>query len=91
MTTIGMLYICTGKYTVFWPDFYRSFAEKFLPGCRKEIFVFTDAPSIAFEGEAGVHRIYQQAYDWPYSTLKRFSIFLQAEDSLKACDYLFFF
>ena len=31
MTKIGMLYICTGKYTVFWPGFYRSFEEKFLP------------------------------------------------------------
>ena len=35
MTKIGMLYICTGKYTVFWPEFYRSFEEKFLPGCEK--------------------------------------------------------
>lgn len=91
MKTVGMLYICTGKYTVFWPDFYRSFAARFLPGCRKEFFVFTDAPAIEFEGEPGVHRIYQQAYDWPYSTLKRFSIFLQAEQQLKAMDYLFFF
>lgn len=91
MTTVGMLYICTGKYTVFWPDFYRTFSQKFLPGCRKEFFVFTDAPAIEYGDAPGVHRIYQQAYDWPYSTLKRFSIFLQAEERLAACDYLFFF
>mgnify|MGYP002272705554 CR=1 FL=1 len=26
MATIGMLYICTGKYTVFWPEFYETFS-----------------------------------------------------------------
>ena len=80
MTKIGMLYICTGKYTVFWPEFYRSFEEKFLPGCEKEYFVFTDAPAIEYEDAPRVHRIYQEAYPWPYSTLKRFSIFLTQED-----------
>ena len=91
MTKIGMLYICTGKYTVFWPEFYRSFEEKFLPGCEKEYFVFTDAPAIEYEDAPRVHRIYQEAYPWPYSTLKRFSIFLTQEDALRGMDYLFFF
>ena len=91
MTKIGMLYICTGKYTVFWPGFYRSFEEKFLPGCEKEYFVFTDAPAIEYEDAPRVHRIYQEAYPWPYSTLKRFSIFLTQEDALRGMDYLFFF
>ena len=36
MATIGMLYICTGKYTVFWPEFYETFSRNFLPGCKKE-------------------------------------------------------
>lgn len=91
MTKIGMLYICTGKYTVFWPEFYRSFEEKFLPGCEKEYFVFTDAPAIEYEDAPRVHRIYQEVYPWPYSTLKRFSIFLTQEDALRGMDYLFFF
>ena len=91
MTKVGMLYICTGKYTVFWPEFYRTFAEKFLPGCEKEYFVFTDAPAIKYEDAPGVHRIYQEAYPWPYSTLKRFSIFLTQEAALSKMDYLFFF
>ena len=90
MQTVAMLYICTGSYTVFWPDFYKSFSARFLPGCRTEFFVFTDAPAIEFEGEPGVHRFYQKAYDWPYSTLKRFSIFLQAESALEKFDYIFF-
>lgn len=69
-----MLYICTGKYTVFWPEFYETFSRNFLPGCKKEYFVFTDAPSIAHEDDPAVHRIDQPAYDWPLSTMKRFAI-----------------
>ena len=91
MTKVGMLYICTGKYTVFWPEFYRTFYEKFLPNCEKEYFVFTDAPAIEYEDAPGVHRIYQEPYPWPYSTLKRFSIFLTQETVLSKMDYLFFF
>ena len=87
MTKVGMLYICTGKYTVFWPEFYRTFAEKFLPGCEKEYFVFTDAPAIEYEDAPGVHRIYQEAYPWPYSTLKRFSIFLTQQAALCKMHY----
>ena len=88
---IGILYLCTGKYTVFWPEFYCSFEEKFLPGCQREFFVFTDAPRIEYEDQPGVRRIPQQAFDWPYSTLKRFAIFLTQEETLKNFDYLFFF
>mgnify|MGYP001032491980 FL=1 len=91
MTKVGMLYICTGKYTVFWPEFYRTFNDKFLPNCEKEYFVFTDAPAIEYEDAPGVHRIYQEPYPWPYSTLKRFSIFLTQETVLSKMDYLFFF
>ena len=91
MTKVGMLYICTGKYTVFWPEFYRTFNEKFLPNCEKEYFVFTDAPAIEYEDAPSAHRIYQEPYPWPYSTLKRFSIFLTQETVLSKMDYLFFF
>ena len=91
MATIGMLYICTGKYTVFWPEFYETFSRNFLPGCKKEYFIFTDAPSIAHEDDPAVHRIAQPAYDWPLSTMKRFAIFLTQEKALEQLDYLFFF
>lgn len=90
MKTVGILYICTGKYAVFWPEFYRSFSAKFLPGLRREFFVFTDACHIEGEEQDNVHRIPQEALPWPYSTLKRFSIFLGAEEALQKTDYLFF-
>ena len=75
MAKVGILYICTGKYTVFWPDFYRTFREKFLPESDKTFFVFTDAPSIEGDGAPDVRRIYQKALDWPYSSLLRFKMF----------------
>ena len=76
---------------MFWPEFFRTFYDKFLPNCEKEYFVFTDAPAIEYEDAPGVHRIYQEPYPWPYSTLKRFSIFLTQETVLSKMDYLFFF
>lgn len=88
--SVAILYLCTGKYTVFWPDFYRSFEENFLPGMEKTYFVFTDAENIEFDEAEKVRRIYQQPYDWPYSTMKRFHVFLTQSEALAKFDYLFF-
>ena len=91
MSRIAMLYICTGAYTVFWPEFYRSFEEKFLPGCEKHYFVFTDAAALPGADAANVEIIAQQALPWPYSTMKRFSMFLRREAVLRDFDFVFFF
>lgn len=91
MTRIAMLYICTGAYTVFWPEFYRSFGENFLPGCEKRYFVFTDDDALPFAGAADVELIHQEALPWPYSTMKRFSMFLRREETLRGFDFVFFF
>ena len=90
MAKVGILYICTGKYTVFWPDFYRTFRKKFLPESDKTFFVFTDAPSIEGDGAPDVRRIYQKALDWPYSSLLRFKMFAGQAAALEKMDYLFF-
>lgn len=88
---IGVLYICTGKYNIFWKDFYIS-AEKFLlPSEQKVYFVFTDAEKIYAEGNKNVKKISQRYLGWPYNTLLRFEIFLKVESKLRNCDYLFFF
>ena len=87
---IGILYICTSKYTIFWDSFYRS-AEKFLlPEHEKHYFVFTDS-TINTYGNPLVTIIYQEKLGWPFDTLYRFKIFLKAEDNLLKMDYLFFF
>ena len=31
MCKLGILYICTGKYDIFWEDFYKSCEKYFLP------------------------------------------------------------
>lgn len=92
MQKIGILYICTGVYKVLWPEFYLSAEKNLLPDMEKHYYVFTDAEEVEFEHEnPRIHRTKQEAYQWPFGTLLRFSIFLQREENIKECDYLFFF
>lgn len=89
---IGILYICTGKYSIFWKDFYLSMEKYFIPEAEKNYFVFTDAENIDFEKEnPKIHKIYQENLGWPGNTLKRFHIFLKDENIYSNMDYLFFF
>ena len=90
MAKVGILYICTGRYTVFWPDFYRTFQEKFLPGSDKTFFVFTDAERLDYDDAPDVRRICQKALDWPYSSLLRFKMFVSQQAALEQMDFLFF-
>lgn len=88
---IGILYICTGKYTVFWKDFYLSCEKYFIKDVKKEYFVFTDSKEIDFENEnKNIHRVYQENLGWPGNTLFRFEMFLKAENYFSDLDYLFF-
>ena len=89
---IGILYICTGKYKIFWKDFYLSCEKNFIPEAEKHYFVFTDSPDIEFEPEnKNIHRIYQKNLGWPDNTLRRYEMFLKIKDQLVNFDYLFFF
>ena len=93
MKKIGILYICTGKYSIFWKSFFES-CEKYLFSrgkYKKEYYVFTDADYIEYEENTHVHRIYQKALDWPYITLMRFKIFNTARKFYEDVDYLYFF
>lgn len=87
---IGILYICTGKYVVFWKNFYLNCEKYFLPGQEKMYFVFTDAEAIFAEKKSNIQKFYQENLGWPNDTLLRFEIFLKMEPGLKKCDYLFF-
>lgn len=89
--TIGILYICTGKYVVFWRDFYLSAEKNFIPNIEKHYFVFTDSSEIEFEQENNnIHRFYQSDLGWPDNTLQRFHIFLNKEHEINRVDYLIF-
>lgn len=88
---IGILYIATGRYKVFWKKFYQSCEAYFLPGIEKRYLVFTDAKRIYCENNNRVSKYHQEKLDWPGNTLYRFHTFLKAEAEMLNCDYLFFF
>jgi hypothetical protein len=91
-TTIGILYICTGNYTIFWKDFYSSMERNFITDSEKHYFVFTDANTIDFASEnPRITLIHQENLGWPYNTLMRFHMFLTIQETLADMDYLFFF
>lgn len=86
---IGIFYICTGKYSIFWEKFYLSAEKNFCPGLEKEYFVFTDQ-EISPKGK-NVTVINQARLGWPFDTLMRFHLFNGIKDQALKCDYLFFF
>lgn len=88
---IAILYICTGKYDIFWKDFYSGSEKYFLTDTQKHYFVFTDAEKIFNEENKNIHKIYQKNLGWPDNTLMRFDIFSNIISELNNFDYIFFF
>ena len=88
--TIGILYICTGPYVLFWEDFYKSFEKNFLNHTEKTFFVFTDSNHVYADQQDNVKLIHINNLPWPLITLLRFDTFLSIEDDLQKCDYLMF-
>ena len=86
---IGILYICTGKYDVFWPEFYQTCQKYFCTDAQKEYFVFTNSEEIKSTNEINV--LYQDDFGWPFNTLYRYHMFLRAKTLLAKCDYIVFF
>lgn len=87
---VAILYICLGKYDVFWKEFYLSSEKYFLPACEKYYYVFTDSGYIFQEENEHIIKIYQADLGWPDNTLKRFHFFDSQYESLIKYDYLFF-
>lgn len=89
--TVAILYICTGKYDIFWKEFYESMETFFLLNSEKHYYVFTDAEHLYGEENCNrIHKIYQERLGWPYDTLMRFDLFSKIENQIKAYDYIFF-
>jgi hypothetical protein len=100
MKKVGILYICTGVYEIFWKEFYLSSEKYFLNNMNsiseKEVekyyFVFTDSLHIFAENEnKNIIKIQQTNLGWPDNTLLRFDMFLSQKDRLLEMDYIFFF
>lgn len=88
--TIAILYICTGKYSVFWNEFYLSSEKFFLTGHKKHYFIFTDSVEINKIANDNITVIYQNQLGWPYDTLKRFHMFSLIINELKKFNFIFF-
>lgn len=87
---VAILYICTGRYTIFWDGFYTSSERHLLPGHEKHYFVFTDG-QIPHMDNPRVHHVEQENLGWPGNTLKRFHMFSRIGVELAKFDYIFFF
>lgn len=87
---IAILYICTGKYTVFWKGFYETFEKNFLRASEKNYFVYTDSKKLPYATEKNVCIIPQENLGWPDNTLQRFAMFVREEERFKDYDYTFF-
>ena len=89
---IAILYVCTGKYEIFWKDFYLSCEKNFIEGAEKTYFIFTDSVEVYDEkNNPNIQKIFQKDIGWPFNTLKRYEMFSRLADKLKDFDYTFFF
>ena len=87
---IAVLYICTGRYNVFFKGFYESAMKYFLAESERHFFVWTDDAHLA-DGLHNVTVIHKECAGFPADSLFRFEMFLQAENQLRTFDYIYFF
>lgn len=92
--TIAILYIATGRYRVFWPQFYTTLMQFFFPTTEKHIYVFSDSEPEYFtshgENASCITHILTENRPWPFMTLFRYQIFLSAQEFWTKHDYVFF-
>ncbi|TYP97350.1 glycosyl transferase family 6 [Tenacibaculum adriaticum] len=86
---IAILYICTGKYSIFWKDFYASCEKFFFKEQDKHYFVFTD--DLDINKKHNTTLIKENCRGFPLDSLFRFDMFLKIENEVKSYDYVFFF
>jgi hypothetical protein len=86
---VAILYICTGKYDVFWSGFHESAEQHFCNGLQKHYFVFTDSKNIASSGHVTV--IPQDNLGWPVIACDRYRILLRIRNVLAEFDAMAFF
>ncbi|MCD7797832.1 MAG: hypothetical protein LUG84_00265 [Akkermansiaceae bacterium] len=92
---ITVLYIATGRYTVFWDEFYATMTKYFLPDCERHVILFTDRPE-TFQHpalstrECSVTLVKIRQEPWPFQTLFRYRLFLEHAALWSKADYVFF-
>lgn len=93
MQKVGILYICTGQYNMFWKGFFETAEQFMLKNLPYEIHyhVFSDDNSLPYLNHERVHYHFQEKQGWPWPTLLRFRSFYSIKDELTDYDYLYFF
>lgn len=86
---VAVLYICLGKYDVFWKDFYSTCEQNFLSDEKKHYYVFTDKKQIVWQHKSNVSLIPWEKKGWPHDTMMRFEGFLSLSSELEQYDYVF--
>lgn len=89
MKKVAILYIGTGRYTIFWDEFYRSCEKNLLRNCEKHYFFFTDSKE--FQSDEKITIVPQENLGWPLITALRYKILNKIKEDLKDYDYAFFF
>lgn len=87
---VAILYICTGKYAVFFDDFYKTCESYFLKNSSKHYYVWTNLADLA-RGLDNVTVLNKPCMGFPSDSLFRFETFLEVEDKLKQFDFIYFF
>ena len=86
-------YICTGKYNLFFYDFYRTFNENFCPGHELTFAIITDKPEICNNIKNvkvyDIQRHYKNK-DVNFIKFRKWKDILLCEDLLINQDYCFF-
>lgn len=85
---VAIIFIGTGKYLNFLPNYWSKIEENFLPETEKHFFVFTDGELDDVPENISVYK--QEHLDWPFITLLRFEIINKAKTELEDFDYLVF-
>lgn len=85
---VAIIFIGTGKYINFLPQYYENIEKNFLPNCEKTFLVFTDGK--LEDPPKNIIPYYQEHLEWPYITLTRFEIINSARDEISKNDLLVF-
>lgn len=89
MPKLGIIYICTGKYKIFWKDFYLTSEKYFWPECEKNYYVFSDDLS-TIEQKENIKLYYHPKIDWPMISLTKWLCTCEIQEELIKCDYAAF-
>lgn len=89
---VAMIYICTGKYSVFLDNYLQTCEKYFLPNSNKKYYIFsdTDISDIAKKNNVNFKFIYQEKLPFPLPTLKRFHMINSIKQELINNDYIIF-